>query len=151
MLNDKGDQNIIISPTTSIQIETVIPVVRIWSKELFITWICWLRWLAWWSIIKKVWLRRLFGINTIFIVSKTSIGNAATTRRLIVFIGITSSVLVFEYPFGCIFGNRSKSFLLKALKELSQSLKLWYDLASTLLKYDLDPIPKFYKCSSIWW
>ena len=91
MLNDEGDQNIIISPTTSIQIEMVILVVRIWSKELFITWICWLRWLAWWSIIKKIWLRRLFGINTILIVSKTSIGNAVATRRLIIFVGITSS------------------------------------------------------------
>ena len=60
-------------------------------ERMFITWIYWLRWLAWWSIIKKIWLWRLFGINTILIVSKTSIGNAAATRRLIIFVGITGS------------------------------------------------------------
>ena len=80
-----------ISPTTSIQIGVEIPVVRIWLKELFITRICWLRWLAWWSIIRKIWFRRLFRVNTILIVSKTSISNTTATRRLIISIGITSS------------------------------------------------------------
>lgn len=87
----RGFKIIIISPMTSIQIGMVIPVVRIWLKELFITRICWLRWLTWWSIIKKIWLWRLFKINTILIVSKTSIGNVVATRRLIISILITSS------------------------------------------------------------
>ena len=87
----RGFKIIIISPVTSIQIGMVIPVVRIWLKELFITRICWLRWLTWWSIIKKIWLWRLFKINTILIVSKTSIGNVVATRRLIISILITSS------------------------------------------------------------
>lgn len=87
----RGFKIIIINPTTSIQIGMVIPVVRIWLKELFITRICWLRWLTWWSIIKKIWLWRLFKINTILIVSKTSIGNVVATRRLIISILIISS------------------------------------------------------------
>ena len=52
--------------------------------------ICWLRWLAWWSIIMKIWFWRLFGINTILIVSKTSTSNVIATRRLIISIWITS-------------------------------------------------------------
>ena len=54
--------------------------------------------LAWWSIIRKIWFRRLFGTNTILIVSKTSISNATTTRRLIISIWITiscSSIWIF--------------------------------------------------------
>ena len=87
----RGFKIIIISPMTNLQIGMVIPVVRIWLKELFITQICWLRWLAWWSIIKKIWFQRLFGINTVLIVSKTSLSNATATKRLIISIRITSS------------------------------------------------------------
>ena len=64
--------------------------MRILLKELFITWICWLRWLTWWSIIRKIWLQRLFGFNTKLIVSKTLISNVVATRRLIMSIGVTS-------------------------------------------------------------
>ena len=35
-------------------------------------------------MIHKIWFRRLFRINTILIVSKTSISNATATRRLII-------------------------------------------------------------------
>ena len=33
---------------------------------------------------QEIWFRRLFGINTILIVSKTSISNATAIRRLII-------------------------------------------------------------------
>ena len=151
MLNDEGVQNHHHQSSTSIQIGVTIPVVRIWLKELFITRICWLRWLAWWSIIRKIWFRRLFRINTILIVSNTSIGNAIAIRRLIISIGITSSCSSIWISLWMHHWKSIKSFLLKVLEELSRSLKLWYDLSSTPLKYDLHPIPKFYKCSSIRW
>ena len=69
-------------------------------------------------------------ISPTYIVSRWSntryFGDISPKYRDIFFLayGSLAHVPVFEYPSGCIIGNRLKSFQLKVLEELSRSLKL---------------------------